>query len=79
MKVRDLRAALEGVSDDTEVIIEWGGGQHGACYAEVCTHENGSLHYPTDTVKASIQNGESEGFDPECWDQLDAPTFKITR
>jgi len=76
MNIGKLRKAIEGLPDDTEVILEWpGDSQRNAVYAEVCTQQNGGLHYSEETKRESIKHGD--GLDPEAWDELKKPTFKI--
>lgn len=76
MNIGDLRKAIEGLPDSVELIIEFGSaGQKGAVFTDVCTHENDGQHYSADAMETSIREGD--GLDPECWDKLEKPTFKI--
>jgi hypothetical protein len=77
MDVGGLRKMLEGLPDDMKVIGEWkDGGQDSVLSAEVCTYENGGLHYSEETMKVSLRDGD--GLDRDCWEKLKKPTFKIS-
>lgn len=79
MNVGELRAALEGLPDDMEVIGEFGNsGQKNVVYAEVCTHEHKGLSYHRECMEESLrgENGPTMA-DPELWDELEKQTFKI--
>ena len=75
MNIADLRKAIDGLADDMEVIVEFGNSQKEAIFAEVCTHENGGLDHSSEAMEMSIKAGD--GLDPECWEKLETPTFKI--
>ena len=76
MNVGKLREALAGLPDGMEVILEFGAaGQKNAVFFEVCTHANGGMQYSTETMDISIRDGD--GLDPQCWEVLGEPTFKI--
>lgn len=77
MNIGRLRQLIEKLPDDMEVIIESNfRGQKDAVSAEVCRHENGGLHY-TDTERTESLNGGRDGLNPEGWDLLKRPTFRI--
>jgi hypothetical protein len=56
MNVGQLRKALEGLPDDIELISQFGtAGQKDVVYTDLCTHENGGMHYSTEAMETSIK------------------------
>ena len=74
-KLRKFIKETSDLPDDTDLIVEQkDGGQDEALYIEVCTHENGGLHYSKESIEGNKGN---PSFDPDCWEKLEKPTVKI--